>query len=433
MNKVKTIIKDTLAAAILLTGTATAQEVNVQNDLIKMQNEMSIMREQLQSIDSIQQHQKDNATTQAQPEQFKPSKTQFMIRGYGTTGINYTEIENESEFSYTPPVFVPLILFKYSDKLLFESELEFGFENGELQTGLEYADINYILNKYITFRAGKFLLPFGTFMERLHPSWINRLSSKPLGFGHDGIAPSTGIGFEIRGAAPIGGGKVNYALYATNGPILKTGKTQPEEAGMLDFENFEDNNKNKAFGGRIGILPFSNSSAEIGFSALSGKVGDAKDPLYEDVGALLYAVDFSFVKQISPLKGIIDIKAQYNQSNVDRVDYFELAPGDTIPTAYSFTNSSNGYYAQLSYRPSMLECNFLKNLDFVGRYSALFTPEESKWEQVATQIAVGLNYWIRWNSVIKFTYQVTESEGGHDSLGVKTTTTGIFLNWALGF
>ncbi len=145
------------------------------------------------------------------------------------------------------------------------------------------------------------------------------------------------------------------------------------------------------------------------------------------------AVDFSFVRQISPLKGVIDIKAQYNQSNVDDANYYEMEPGDSILTAYTFNNASSGLYAQLSYRPSMLNNNFFRNLEVAGRYSSLNTPEGAEWEQEATQIAIGLNYWMSWRSVLKFSYQVTESEGGHDNPQGKTTTTGIFAHWAIGF
>lgn len=365
-------------------------------------------------------------------QDYKPSKTQFMIRGYGHSGLNYEEMNGEREISYVGTSFSPIFLFKHSDKLMFESELEFELEDGKTNINFEYANFNYVINDYVIIRAGKFLLPFGTFMERLHPSWVNKLTSKPLGFGHDGIAPSSGIGAELRGSFHVGGGKVNYSVYSTNGPTLKDGSDEPEEAGMLSFENFEDNNNNKAIGGRIGILPFSNSSVEIGFSGYSGKVG-AEDSDYEDVGAFLYAVDFSFVNQISSIKGIIDIKAQFNSSKVDKAEYFELEPGDTIPTAYTFDNSSNGYYVQLSYRPSMLDSEFFRNLELIGRYSTLNTPEESEWEEETSQIAIGLNYWLSWRSVFKFSYQITESEGGHHSKDGKTTTTGIFLHWALGF
>ena len=101
---------------------------------------------------------------------FKPSKTQFMIRGYGHAGIESVKTNGQKESSFNGGTFAPIFLFKHSDRLMFETELEFGINEGALEIGFEYADIMYVLNDYMTVRAGKFLLPFGTFMERLHPS-----------------------------------------------------------------------------------------------------------------------------------------------------------------------------------------------------------------------------------------------------------------------
>lgn len=361
-------------------------------------------------------------------ESFKPSKTQFMIRGYGHTGLNTLSNSEETESSYVGSAFAPIFLFKHSDRFMFEAELEFELEGNELEVGLEYANVMYVLNKNMTIRAGKFLLPFGTFMERLHPAWINRLPTRPLGFGHDGIAPSSGIGVELRGAFDLGGPKLNYSVYSTNGPRLKDGSDEPEEAGMLLFQNFEDNNNSKAFGGRIGLLPFADSSAEIGFSAYSANKVGASDSEYKNVGAFLYAIDFSYIKQIPALKGFIDIKGQYNNSNIDNATYIEIE--DDIEEEYTFNNKSNSFYTQLSYRPTMASSDFLKKLEVVGRYSNFNTPEGAEWEEQSDQYAFGLNYWLSWRSVIKVAYQTTYSTGGHDGGG---KTTGFFVHWAIGF
>lgn len=362
---------------------------------------------------------------------FKPSKTQFMVRGYGHTGLNYMSNGDEKESSYVGSAFNPIFLFKHSDKLMFEAELEFELESNELKIALEYADVMYVLNKNMTVRAGKFLLPFGTFMERFHPAWINRLPTRPLGFGHDGIAPASGIGVELRGAFGLGGPSLNYAIYSTNGPRLKDGSIEPEEAGMLMFQNYEDNNSNKAFGGRLGLLPFSDSSTELGISAYSTNGAGANDSEYENVGAFLYAIDFAFVKQVTPLSGFIDIKAQYNSSNVDTATFIEVHE-DGDEEEYSFDNQSNSFYGQLSYRPTMGESDFMKKLELVGRYSNFNAPEGAEWEEKSTQYAFGLNYWLTWRSLIKISYQTTETEGGHGGEGISTTN-GLFLHWAIGF
>ncbi|GMN11082.1 hypothetical protein MTsPCn9_22130 [Croceitalea sp. MTPC9] len=361
---------------------------------------------------------------------FEPSNTQFMLRGYGHTGFEYMDSGDETESTFLGLAYAPIFLYKHSDRLMFEAELEFVLEGNQLETGLEYADVMYVLNKNMTVRAGKFLLPFGTFMERLHPAWINRLPNAPLGYGHDGIAPSSGIGVELRGAFDLGGPTLNYSVYATNGPRLNDGSDEPEEAGILRFENYEDTNLAKAYGGRLGILPFSDSSTEIGFSAYSTSDTGEQDSEYEDVGAFLFALDFSFVKQISGLGGVVDVKAQYNNSNVDTATYFELE--DDILEEYSFDNQSNSFYGQLSYRPTMASSDFVKKLEFVGRYSDFNAPEGAEWEEKSVQYAFGLNYWLSWRSVIKLSYQTTETEGGHDGDGL-TNTDGLFVHWAIGF
>ena len=351
-----------------------------------------------------------------------------MIRGYGHTGLNTLSSDNETESSYVGSAFAPIFLFKHSDKLLFEAELEFVLEGNELQVGLEYANVMYVFNKNMTVRAGRFLLPFGTFMERLHPAWINRLPTAPLGYGHDGIAPSSGIGVELRGAFDLGGPKLNYSVYSTNGPRIKDGSIEPEEAGMLQFQNYEDNNNSKAFGGRIGLLPFADSSTEIGFSTYSTSKVGARDSQYENVGAFLYALDFAFVKQFSGF-GVIDIKGQYNNSNVDDATYTELDEFGN-PEEYTFNNESNSFYTQLSYRPTTSESDFMKKLEFVGRYSNYNAPADAEWSGESEQYAFGLNYWLTWRSLIKVAYQTTDSVGGHDGGG---TTNGFFVHWAIGF
>ena len=165
----------------------------------------------------------------------------------------------------------------------------------------------------------------------------------------------------------------------------------------------------------------------MGFSFLNSKVGDA-DSDYEDVAANLIAYDFSFVKKVNPLGGVIDIKAQYNKSVVDDAEYIELHEGEE--EEYTFDNSSDSFYAQLSYRPSMSGSDFLKNIELVGRYSELNTPEGAEWESNINQTSFGLNYWLSWRSAIKINYQITDGEGGHGGglIDKKMFT----IQWAFG-
>ena len=76
--------------------------------------------------------------------------------------------------------------------------------------------------------------------------------------------------------------------------------------------------------------------------------------------------------------------------------------------------------------------DFLRKTEIVGRYSNFNAPEGAEWEEKSDQYAFGINYWLTWRSVIKVSYQTTETEGGHGATGI-TTTDGFFLHWAIGF
>lgn len=362
-------------------------------------------------------------------QSLKSGKSKFMLRGYYHSGFEGINSNNDTKLNFVGGSINPILMYKQSDRLFFEAEFEGKFEDGEFKWDLEYADMSYILNKYITIRAGKFLLPFGTFMEKLHPAWVNRLATKPLGFGHDGIAPSSDVGVELRGAFYTGNVKINYQAYVINGPQLKDGSDEPEEAGMLKFGYFDDNNNNKSVGGRIGIFPFSNGMLEVGFSGLTGKVGSS-GLAYGNVRASLYAVDFSLVRNVNFLKSMIDLKGQYNYSQISDANY--IIPGDTTGLFYDFKNESKTYYIQLSVRPSMINNEFLRKLELVGRYSALQTPEGALWEQNPTQTALGLNYWFDWRTVLKLGYQTTDGIGEHDAPSPITQNM-FYIHWAMGF
>lgn len=353
---------------------------------------------------------------------YKPGKSLFLLRGYAHSGL----ISTKDEFTFDGGSFNPIFIYKQSDKLLFESELELELEDGNLKIGLEYANISYLLSKDLTLRLGKILTPFGIYATRLHPAWINKFSSKPLGVGHEGVLPTSDIGIELSGAKLIGSLKFNYSFYVLNGPKLNTGIDEPEEAGKLHYGEFPDNNKNKALGGRIGVFPFSNSSLELGFSGMIGKVGSTES-IYQDVKSNLWAIDLSYVKNLLFLNSVLDIKAQYSNIVVDEA----LFGSDEHYESSTFKNESNTFYGQMSIRPSMIEDPFFRNIELAARYSTLVTPEGAEWEADLNRWELGLNYWLDWRTVLKFTYQINNGHGGHDATVAPTNA--FLIHWAIGF
>lgn len=347
------------------------------------------------------------------------SGTHFLLTGYGFAGF---EKKGDEGSTFGPVGFAPIFLWKKSDKLFFEAEAEFEFEDGELEIGLEYATLHYKLAKNFTLGAGKFITPFGIFGERLHPAWINKFAEKPLGFSHEGgaIGPMTEIGVEFRGGAQLGSSKINYVGYISNGPKLNDGVDEPMMAGILHYNNFGDNNNNKAAGGRIGFLPFANSSVEIGVSGQFAKAGD-RESKYEDVAANLYAFDLSVIQKIDAIKSNLDIKAQYNSVKVGNAMYEKPGGGE-----YSFDNKSSAWFTQAALRPAFVENNFFKNVEFTAQFSGIKTPALSMWSTDKMQSTFGINYWLDWNSVIKINFQSTKDKLDDEK------ENGFFIQWGLG-
>ena len=333
-----------------------------------------------------------------QPQIAKNSK--FLLTGYMSSGVQFTK--DESSFGANVS---PILLWKPDKRVFVEAELETELEGSETNINLEYIDAAYFLNKYVTIRAGKFLSPFGIFIDRLHPEWINKLPSVPLGFNHDEapVGPPSEVGIDLRGGAPLGSAKINYSFYVVNGPQLNTSSEDISEIGLLNYSSAEDNNKNKTVGGRLGLLPFSNSSLEIGGSFQTGKVGE-KETEYENMKAQQYALDLTYVQQLDFIKGLLDVKAQWNWVNVDNANY--INPEDS--TTYTFNNKRDAAFVQAAYRPRMSTSKFLKKTELAFRYSALNLPdiEDAKGGKIkTTQYTYGINYWYNWRTVLKLAYQ----------------------------
>ena len=82
---------------------------------------------------------------------------------------------------------------------------------------MSFAQLDYVLNDYLTVAAGELLLPLGTYTER-GAGWLNKIPDDPLAV--DALLPGSGVGAELRGGIPVGdaGKLLNYEVYVVNGP-----------------------------------------------------------------------------------------------------------------------------------------------------------------------------------------------------------------------
>jgi hypothetical protein len=227
----------------------------------------------------------------------------------------------------------------------------------------------------------------------------------PLGLsGHGGVPllASTQIGFQARGGIDAGSGKFTYTVYVSNGPTLNVAEEEEggeeghghgvTEIGTLNFSNTSDNNDNKAVGGRISVIPF--AQFEVGFGIESATVG-AKDTPFSDIKALTNTIDLALTRDLSFLKGRVDIRGQYVWLNIDNPDQHPL----------EFENKSNAGYAQLAYQPVDAESNFLKNIELVARFDRLDLPAEAPLNIDQERISLGVNYWVTPSTVFKIAYE----------------------------
>ena len=118
------------------------------------------------------------------------------------------------------PVVAPIILVPLGRHALIESEFEAksevvhtggSFEPVTLEKGVEYAQLDLFLGKYLTLVAGRYATPFAIYKERLDARWIRNLPAEPLIFG---VGDNSSNGGMLRGALPLSSGaQLTYSGY----------------------------------------------------------------------------------------------------------------------------------------------------------------------------------------------------------------------------
>jgi hypothetical protein len=368
----------------------------------------------------IDELEKELKAVKEKAEVGKPGETKFVITGYGFAGFTLRDREPSTFSAGMSPIF----LWRPSERILFEAEVELGLEGRDTTINLEYADINYVLADEVILRAGRFLTPFGVFSERMHPAWINKLPDMPLAFGEDGgISPFSVLGVEARGALPLGETKLTYSAYLAN--TLRLITDDPVDAGKLADDKFTDDAHRKIVGGRLGFYPL--PELELGYSILYGRVGASGSP-FSEVDALLQAVDLTCVEDVDWLKGVFTLFAQWGWSHVDRATYDPTGTLGFGPV--TFNNRREGGYVEVAYRPSRLEVDVLKNCELILRYDHFHKPPEAPDAVVETRWTLGLDYWVTSALVVKAAY---EWDRKTDPTGSARGANAFLAQVALGF
>ncbi|HJW30030.1 MAG TPA: hypothetical protein VJ508_12400, partial [Saprospiraceae bacterium] len=131
--------------------------------------------------------------------------TKGLITGSAWFGLAYNK-DADPKFNFNTYGFTPVFIWKLSDKMFLESELEIADGNIEL----EYAKLTYSLNKYMNIGAGRMLNPFGAYGERWEPAFVERFPNSPLLPDDNALEDDTHLYFgaimavDVSGDIPMG-------------------------------------------------------------------------------------------------------------------------------------------------------------------------------------------------------------------------------------
>lgn len=304
-----------------------------------------------------------------------------VITGY--TFSRFALSDNETQI---PIGISPIVLFPIGQRILLEAELELEEElekhEGEqwedaFEKEIEYLQADVIVHKYLTLVGGRFLIPFGTYIERFHAAWIKNLQQNPITFG---FLEHSGNGFMARG-----GGRLNDWMNISY-------------AGYYTFEaDVEWVGSQNMFGGRSSAF-FPTVGTEVGFS-YNGMRDTHEDTTIHGFG--------------------VDLSQQFKNISVDlRGEFARL------------TDRGTGYWIEASHRFVHIPFwkPFFERSQIVLRWEQFFAPtheeemEEEEEEGHTTlpemdtkRLHVGWNYYITNDLKVSLSYGLTMTDEENDN------------------
>ncbi len=317
--------------------------------------------------------------------EWKTPTTLVHLAGYADVG--YTDSKSEAG-SFNVGTFAPIFHYQFNESVMLEAELEFSInEEGTTDVGLDYMTIDIFMGDYAALVVGKFLSPLGQFRQNLHPSWINKMASAPVGFGHDQAAPNAEIGAMVRGGFPMSGIYANYAAYLGNGATLEADANEVEKIETPGLN--KDGDGKKVGGGRFGLY-FPTQKLDLGLSAATGKVsvrsGSSATGFIYDEGRSYDVLGADFTWHLNQL----DVRGEYVKQEY----------GAQASSVAADAGSWEAWYIQAAYGFGAAKW------EAVVRYGEYDTPHDS---QDKNQSMVGINYLFASNVIGKVDYEFNDN------------------------
>ncbi len=370
-----------------------AQQTHEQ-DVQQLQQLQEKLAETQQIATNSEQQVLEAAQTQPIPrEPIDEATVNHNFLMLGDAEFQYAKIAGQHGSFYQAD-FAPIFEYRAGDNILFEAGFDTTLADNPQAIGgtggysttfnMSFAQLDYVMNNYMTLSVGELLLPLGTYTER-GAGWLNKIPDDPLAV--DELIPGSGVGAEMEGSVPFGDGGAyfGYQVYGVNGPSSTDGTGL---AGSLDLSGnigarsdgvTANLHGNPSGGGRLSVfLPFPYKpryDIELGISGQSGE--------WDNAGSHLWSA------------GVLDAAMHLGPN-------FE-AKGEYIVTRYGSDdigeNTQQGLFAQASYKLAglNLNCPVINNVEMIGRYDRLhdvYDSNDNAFDYNVQRYTAGFIYYI---------------------------------------
>ncbi len=405
-------MKRGLLAGILsvsFAGSVFASDIEERVQQLEEQNQQLIdeiakLKEEI-SIPELRQQSYSGMGFAASKVYFSPQG--LSIGGYGE--IVYINYDSSSKRDYTDLYrFIPYIGYKFNDKIILNAEIEFE-HGGNAERGgevsVEFAYIDFLINKWANIRLGNLLIPVGITNLQHEPVFFNSVNRPEV---ETKIIPSTwnenGILFYSNtGNIDYQVGIVNGLYGTTHGEFgfssdswIRGGRQGGAKAVAEDF----------AFVGRVDYSGI--EGLYLGGSVYYGNSGQGETLGGEEIKGTVSLFEIHGKYQI---KGF-ELTGLYVKGHLRDSDLISLYNDDVIG------KDTYGYYLNVAYDVlPLLNQNSNFSLPVFARYEKYntqdsvadgFTPDPNNDKTIWT---VGLNFKPHPNIVLKADYQFRDNEG----------------------
>src|ERR1035437_1714538 len=337
----------------------------------------------------------------------------MMVPGYAVTMYQYSNTPGTTPtHNFSPVGIAAFPIVKYNDRLFLDCALTLGANSdGSATAGIGELVGFKKINDYMTAFLGNFSPHYGIYLGILD-DFTDRFGTGvgPVGMGH-GLANQNGVG--IQGGFQAGYSKFTYQVYAANGPqlIADTSAADIGSTGVLKYDPYTDNNRNKSVGWHVGFLPFSNSCLELTFSGeYVPKTGASGDPNFENINATSMAFGLNYYHVFNPI--MVRVLGEYNSVRVTNYHYSWQVTDSTSIVLPDFNNKQNGWFAGMTLRATGSQSHFLSNLEFAGRLGAYNPPKDALWGGAqTTQTTFTITYYLTWAIPLSFEYDALTQNG----------------------